>query len=460
MKKTKIVCTLGPACDYRKILEEMILSGMDIARFNFSHENHKIHKKRIDLVREISQDLKKPVAILQDLAGPEIRLGEVSKGTFLKKGDEFFLTTKKILGNSKTVNVGYEKFPNYVFSGDRILIDDGYIELEVLDALKDEVRTRILDGGELKSRKSVNVPNRFFEIPAITEKDLVDVEFGIKNNVDFIALSFVTKSEDILDFKKISEDIDIIAKIEHPEAVKNIDSIIKVSDGVMVARGDLGVEVPPEEVPLIQKMIIRKCNLLLTPVITATQMLESMIENPRPTRAEASDVANAIFDGTDAVMLSGETSVGKYPVESVRFIKRIAKRAESVGISHEKKKIASIRDAISESTYEISQSLNVKIILTPTKSGNTARLISQYRPKVPILALCVDEKTQRNLLLWWGIIPKLVKRTETTDEMLEIAVSEAKKFGLEKGDLAVITAGIPIGSKTNMIKVQRIGEKV
>jgi len=471
-RKTKIVCTIGPASEEIDTLKNLIKAGMNLARLNFSHGDHLEHGERIKNIRKAAEETGNTIAILLDTKGPEIRTGNLKKPEVeLKQGETLILTTEEIVGDEKRISVSYKGLANDVRPGSVILIDDGLIGVEVTEVKGNEIYCNILNGGILKSRKGVNVPGVKINLPGITEKDASDIQFAIENDLDFIAASFVRKAGDVLEIREILEkhqaDIQIISKIENQEGVDNIDEILQVSDGIMVARGDLGVEIPAEEVPLVQKMIIDKCNQAGKPVITATQMLDSMQRNPRPTRAEASDVANAIFDGTDAIMLSGETASGKYPVESVATMSRIALRTEQSldereifnkisGLKH-----TTVTDAISESVANIAIDLQVNAILTPTESGQTARFVSKYRPKSPIIAITPHKKVMRKLSINWGVYPILGKEVTTTDEMLTSAVDGALQAGyIKHGDLVVITAGVPVGKKgtTNLMKVHLVGD--
>lgn len=472
MRHTKIVATIGPTSESVEILKEMINAGVNVARLNFSHGTYEEHRRRIKAIRKAAAETGKNVAILLDTKGPEIRLGEIeNEPIHLKTGDNLTLTTEDFKGNNKRISVTYKELPRDVNPGDNILLADGLISLQVLNVRGAEINCKVKNGGELRSRKGVNVPGVSVNLPAVTEQDISDIKFGIENNVDFIAASFVRKPEDILTVKKIVEeegaDLDIIAKIENREAVNNLDGIIKVADGIMVARGDLGVEIPAEEVPLIQKIIIDKCNRAGKPVITATQMLESMIDNPRPTRAEASDVANAILDGTDAVMLSGETAAGKYPVEAVTTMARIAVTAEAA-INYEeilvrkgRRLSRTVTDAISYATCSTAQDLEAAAIISSTESGYTAKMVSKYKPKAPIIAVTPHVKVMRKLSLSWGVEPLLVSRFEDTDTMTSNAVKVSLEAGLiNAGDLIVITAGVPVGvhGTTNLLKVHTVGD--
>lgn len=473
MRRTKIICTIGPATEDKDVIKRLIQSGMDAARLNFSHGNHQEHKKRIDTIREAAEEVNKPIAIILDTKGPEIRIGNFKNGeVYLEKGQEFVLTTEEgTEGDNKRVWVTYSELPQSVEKGSVILLDDGLIELKVVDIREKEVVCIVQNSGILKNKKGVNLPGVSLKLPAVTEKDYHDIIFGIRNEVDYIAASFVRRASDVLEIRRILEEneafhIGIISKIENREGVQNINEIIKTSDGIMVARGDLGVEIPAEEVPLIQKDIIKKCNKAGKPVITATQMLESMIYNPRPTRAEASDVANAILDGADAVMLSGETAVGKFPVETVRIMSRIAAKAETAidyrNILKQKDTTPkTITDAIGHATVTTALDLEAAAIISATKSGYTARMISKYRPPSKIIAVTPNEKVLRKLSLTWGVISLLAPEKETTDEMIDESILAALQSGnIKNGDLVVITAGVPVGitGTTNLLRVQIVGD--
>ncbi|MBF7095917.1 pyruvate kinase [Alkalibacter mobilis] len=471
MRKTKIVCTLGPASESREMIEKLVESGMNVARLNFSHGSYEEHKKKIDLVKQVSADKECPTAILLDTKGPEIRIKHFSEGKIsLEKGDDFILTTSDVAGDRTRVSVTYANLANEVVAGNTILADDGLIKFNVEKVEGNDIHCTVENGGELSNNKSLNFPDVNIKLPAITQKDIDDIIFGINEDIDVIAASFVRKKEDVLSIRKVLEEnggehIHIISKIENREGLNNIDEIIDVSDGIMVARGDLGVEVSPEEVPLAQKSIIKKCNQVGKPVITATQMLDSMIRNPRPTRAEVTDVANAIFDGTDAIMLSGETAAGKYPIEAVETMNRIALKTESSAeylskMTHLFTGEISVTNVISHATCSTAEQLNASAIVTATSSGHTARMVSKFRPKSPIIAITDDVRVQRKLSLVWGVkclVTATFDNTDTLfDESLMIAVE--KKL-LNNGDLVVISAGVPLGVKgtTNLLKVQTIG---
>jgi len=471
VQRTRIVCTLGPASDSEEVLRAMIRAGMDVARLNFSHGDHATHAVRIKRVRRIAQEESVIVAILADLQGPKIRVGDIAAGVIaLAAGASFTLTTRAVDGDANAASVDFADLPQSVQPGNRILLDDGLIELQVISTSTTDVVTRVVTGGELRPHKGVNLPGVPLKISALTEKDRADLAFAIAQDVDYIALSFVQRPEDVRKLKDLIRQsgatIPVIAKIEKPEAMAQIDAILTESDSAMVARGDLGVEASPEQVPIFQKTLIRTANAAGKPVITATQMLESMIHNPRPTRAEASDVANAILDGTDAVMLSGETAIGKYPVEAVQMMVHIA---DAVEASLQFQTCArdfggdamSITDAIGNATCEIARQLGAKVIITSTFSGFTARMISRHRPLIPIFAVTSNERTQRQLALVWGVQTALVKNAATMDEIIEASLRSVLEHGVAKpGDLAVITAGVPVGApgRTNMVQVRVVGE--
>ncbi|MGN7358149.1 pyruvate kinase [Paenibacillus sp. SAF-054] len=471
MRKTKIVCTIGPSSESLENTKKLILAGMNVARLNFSHGDFEEHGNRIKNIRQAAKELNKTVAILLDTKGPEIRTGKLSVEPIELVQDEYItLTTEEILGDKDRISITYQDLPSDVEVGSTILIDDGLIGLTVVGVEGTEIKCRIVNGGTIKSKKGVNVPGVAISLPGITEKDANDIVFGIEQDIDFIAASFVRKASDVQEIRELLEKhnaghIQIISKIENQQGVDNLDEILEASDGLMVARGDLGVEIPAEEVPLVQKRMIEKCNVAGKPVITATQMLDSMQRNPRPTRAEASDVANAIFDGTDAIMLSGETAAGKYPVESVLTMSRIAEKAESALNYREiflKQRIAqetTVTEAISQSVAISALDLNAKAIISSTESGHTARMVSKYRPQAPIIAVTTQERTLRRLALTWGVTPVQGKTASSTDEMFENSLKGGLESGLVKqGDLVVITAGVPLGQSgsTNLVKVSQI----
>lgn len=477
MRKTKIVCTIGPASESEEMLEKLIKSGMNVARLNFSHGDHAEHKARIDTIREVSKRLGKTVGILLDTKGPEIRTHNMKNGVIeLEKGNEVIVSMTEVEGTSDKFSVTYDNLINDVDEGSYILLDDGLIELQVksIDKANGEVLCDILNTGELKNKKGVNLPGVKVSLPGITDKDAEDIEFGISEGVDFIAASFVRRPSDVLDIRKLLEaqkntNISIIPKIENQEGIDNIKEILEVSDGLMVARGDMGVEIPPESVPMVQKDLIRQCNKLGKPVITATQMLDSMQRNPRATRAEASDVANAIYDGTDAVMLSGETAAGQYPEEAVKTMRNIAVSAEA---AQDYKKLLSDRtklvetslvNAIGVSVAHTALNLNVKAIVAATESGSTARTISKYRPQSDIIAVTPSAETARQCALVWGIHPVVKEGRKTTDALLNNAVATAVETErVQNGDLIIITAGVPTGEKgtTNMMKLHLVGDEL
>jgi len=473
MRKTKIICTLGPAVDDEKILRSMIEEGMDVARLNFSHGSHEEHLKRVNTFKKVRAEVGKPVALLLDTKGPEIRLGIFEGGgAELYANETFILTTREILGNNEKVSVSYDKLPRCVNKDDRILLDDGLIELIVTETTDTDIICRIINGGIIKDKKGVNVPGVKLDMPYLSEKDIDDIKFAIEHDFDYIAASFTRKASDIIDIKTIIEenggqDIQIIAKIENGEGVENIDEILMVSDGLMVARGDMGVEIDYNELPRIQKMLIKKSMIHGKKSITATQMLDSMIFKPRPTRAEICDVANAIYDGTSAIMLSGETSVGKYPVESVKTMAKIAESTEA-SIHYKKRfhemelneSISNVTNAISHATCTTAHDLDAAAIITLTVTGTTARMISKFRPACPIIGCTTNEKVCRQLSMSWGVIPVLFEEKENSDELFEHAVEKAVETGIVKsGDLVVLTAGLPMGipGMTNILKVHMVG---
>lgn len=471
-RKTKIVCTLGPATDSPEVLRQLMLEGMDVARFNFSHGDHSEQEKRLEQVKKLREELGLPVATLLDTKGPEIRLGKLQGGkALLEEGQTFVLTTQEKLGDGQCVSISYKELIQDVQPGGRILIDDGLIELSIREIHDTEIVCTVVNGGVISDRKGVNVPDVELSMPYISQRDYEDIIFGIEHDFDFIAASFVRCADDILKLRQILEEkgchsINIISKIENMQGVDNIDEIIRVSDGIMVARGDMGVEIPLEEVPVLQKMIIKKVYNAGKQVITATQMLDSMMKHPRPTRAEATDVANAIYDGTSAIMLSGETAAGMYPVEAVRTMVRIAARTEqNIDYTAQFKQRQSmsnpdITNAISHATCTTAADLNAAAIITVTQSGQTARMVSKYRPSCPIIGCSTSDKVCRQLNLSWGVTPIVLERKENTDELFEHAVDAAEKQGLiHMGDITVITAGVPLGvsGTTNMVKVHVAG---
>lgn len=471
MRKTKIVCTLGPASGSEEIIEKLILAGMDAARFNFSHGTHETHLALLTRFKHVRDSLGRPVATILDTKGPEIRVRSFSCGSVeLTEGQSFTLTTEQVDGDQNRVSVTYENLHEELQPGCRILLDDGLIDLEVQAIEGREIHCVVRSGGVLSSNKSINIPNVSISLPSLTEKDKSDLRFAVENDFDFIAASFVRRAGDVEEIRATlneygGSDIGIIAKIENQEGVDNLDAIIDASDGIMVARGDLGVEIPAHEVPIIQKRMIKSAIQKGKHVITATQMLDSMIRNPRPTRAEVSDVANAVFDGTSCVMLSGETASGKYPVEALETMVDIAvaaerdidywKRFRSKPFDH----TSTITNAISHTSCLTAMDLEAAAILTPTQSGYTARMISRFRPGCPVVALSTEERVRRQLAISWGVIPCLTGTVDSTDRLFSLCADSARKEGLvQPGDTVVITAGIPIGKSgsTNLIKAQVI----
>jgi pyruvate kinase len=470
LKKTKIVCTLGPSSNTPEIIEKMIKAGMNVARFNFSHGSHEEHKQRIDMVRAASQKLGIPVALLLDTKGPEIRLGKFKNGSIMMEaGKDFTLTARDIEGDETIASMNYKELPQDVKAGDHILLSDGLVNLEVVSVEGEDIHTKILNSGKMSDRKRVAVPGIAINLPAVSETDAADIEFGCRMNMDWIAASFIQRGKDVLTIRKILEKHDshmkIISKIECQAAVNNIDDIIKMSDGIMVARGDLGVEVPAEEVPMLQKVLIHKCQAAGKPVITATQMLESMCNNPRPTRAETSDVANAILDGTDAIMLSGETAGGLYPVEAVETMARVATFTESnfTPKSYEDVDAESTTttESIGKAVVKIAKDLHAAAIIASTERGGTAQMISKFRPACPIVAVSPHEAIVRRLQLNWGVQAVTGKEANDTDAVVDNAIFAALDNDLIKaGDLVVLTAGVPVAKagSTNMIRVQVVGD--
>jgi len=466
--KTKIICTIGPAINSADMLVELSKAGMDVVRLNFSHGTYDEHLNNINNIKSASNILGTPIPILMDLCGPKLRVGVIEDGTYLKEGDTIKITTENIIGNKNIISTNYENLTKDIKPGDMILIDDGLIKLKAIDVSDKIITCEVIYGGQLKSKKGINLPNVNLSIPSITEKDLKDIEFGLKNNVDFIALSFVRHHTDILKLKKIISDKGftrpIIAKIEKPEAINDIDAIIQESDMVMVARGDLGVEMNTEEVPLLQKMIIEKCNYYAKPVITATQMLESMVNNPRPTRAEASDVANAVLDGTDAVMLSAETSVGLYPLNAVKIMDSIVRKIEGKRrpikeFMIEQDEKLNLIDRISKGACVLANDIKATAILVITKTGRTARYLSRYRPNTPIIAFTDNLDVLKQMNLVWGVKAERIPGISDTDTTLNETKELAQQLGyIERGDTIVFVAGIPIKESNiiNMIKIDKV----
>ena len=472
MRKTKIICTMGPAVENDQIIRTMMLEGMNVARFNFSHGDHAEQKGRLDRLKRIREELGLPVAALLDTKGPEIRIGRFENGMVeLKKGQLFTLTTKEITGNEDQVSISYKELVDDVEEGMMILLDDGLIAMRIENMTATDIICKVINGGTLGDKKGVNIPGAKLSMPFISKKDYDDIIFGIENGFDFIAASFTRTADDILEIRRIFQEqgcnsMNIIAKIENMQGVENIDEIIRVADGIMIARGDMGVEIPLEDVPVIQKMIIKKVCEAGKQVITATQMLDSMMKNPRPTRAEATDVANAIYDGTSAIMLSGETAAGLYPVESLKTMVRIAVRTEK-DIDYRKRfkmretvERPDVTNAISHATCTTATDLGAAAIITVTKSGETVRMISKYRPECPIIGCTTEDYVCRQLNLSWGVSPLLIEEENNTDELFEHSVDAALAADLVKqGDLVVITAGVPLGisGTTNLIKVHVAG---
>ncbi len=473
MRKTKIVCTLGPATDNGDILRQLMLGGMNVCRFNFSHGDHPSHKKRLDAVLALREELNLPIATLLDTKGPEIRTGTFDPPKVeLVQGQKFTLTTKEIVGSSSISSISFAGLPKDVKQGQRILIDDGLIELTVDSTTDTEIFCTVVNGGTVSNNKGINVPGVRLSMPYLSERDISDIMFGVQCDYDFIAASFVRTAADVMQIRALLDKlhcntIKIISKIENSEGVDNIDDILRVSDGIMIARGDLGVEIPLQEIPIIQKKLIDKAYKAGKMVITATQMLDSMMKNPRPTRAESTDVANAIYDGTSAIMLSGETAAGKYPVEALLTMAKIAERTESDinyagGFKDTLSKTGNddVTGAISHATVTTAIDLNAKAIITVTKGGGTARQISKHRPPCPIIGCSPDKKVVRQLNLSWGVTPLLIPEKFSTDELFECSTKAAEDAGLiQSGDLTVITAGVPIGvsGTTNLLKVHLTG---
>lgn len=471
-RRTKIVCTIGPSCNTLNKIEELLLHGMNVARVNFSHGTHEDHAKVIKHIRKTAKKYEYSVPVLMDLQGPKIRVGQMKNGGVeLKTGSIVKITGEDVTGDSSVIPIDYKNLLHEAEVGNSILLDDGLLEFKVIEKKPDSLQAKVVIGGELKSRKGVNLPNVRISIPSLTEKDLKDLEFGIKQDVDLIALSFVRSAKDVRDIisrvRAAGSQAAIIAKIEKPEALDVIDEIIEEADGIMVARGDLGIEIPTEQVPIVQKMIIEKCRMAGKPVITATQMLDSMINNPRPTRAESSDVANAVLDGTDAVMLSGETAAGKYPMEAVNVMDRICRSVEekrpqiynSLGYRKPEWKEKQVIESLAYSCVTIADNVEAKAISTITHSGNTARRIAKFRPKVPIVAFTESQKVRRQLNLVWGVYSVRLDELFDTDRSVRMMEDYLHENGMVKnGDRVIVATGMPIAKRgrTNMIKVSTI----
>ena len=474
MRKTKIICTLGPSTDDPKILEAMMDSGMDVARFNFSHGTHAEHKVRLELLKKLRKEKNLPVAALLDTKGPEIRLKTFAEGKVtLEAGQKFTLTAREVTGTKDICSVSYKNLAQDVHPGSQIMLDDGLISMKVLERTETDITCLVQNGGPIKDRKGVNVPGVHLSMPYMSAQDREDLLFGIQEGFDFVAASFCRSAQDVMEIRRLLDenhsDMRIIAKLENQEGVNNVDEILAVADGVMIARGDMGVEIDFTEIPVIQKEIIYHSFSSGKPVITATQMLESMIENPRPTRAEITDVANAVYDGTSAIMLSGETAAGKYPVEAVQTMAAIAERTEAdINYFGRMRNMTpdirlGIGGATAHAACTTATDTNASAIITVTKSGATPRLISRFRPETPIVACVMDEPVQRQLSLTWGVKPIIMDYVQSTDEMIEGAVSAAQKAGLiHDGEIAVVTAGVPAGiaGTTNMIKVHLVGSSL
>ena len=471
MRKTKIICTLGPSTDKEGVLRELVANGMNVARFNFSHGSHEEHLGRLEKLKSIREELGLPVAALLDTKGPEIRLKDFKNGTeMLDAGQMFTLTTREVEGTKEICSITYKDLPQDVQPGGTIMLDDGLIMLHIEKVTDTDITCTVLNSGKIKTKKGVNVPGVHLSMPYLSQKDREDIIFGIQNGFDFIAASFVRTAQDVYDIRNLLNEYDsnirIIAKIENREGVNNIDSILSAADAVMVARGDLGVEIDFTELPGIQKNVIDRSFSFGKPIVTATQMLDSMMVNPRPTRAEISDVANAIYDGTSAIMLSGETAAGAYPVEALKTMSAIAERTEQENhsrfapLTESTNGKISVSDATAHAACLTAKDVNAAAIVTVSESGNTARLLSKYRPEQPIIACVMKEQVQRQLALSWGITPLMMSLAHSTDELIEMSTSLAKENGyLHNGELAVVTAGVPVGvsGTTNMIKIHMVG---
>ncbi|CEM63229.1 pyruvate kinase [Treponema phagedenis] len=474
MKKTKVVCTIGPASESEETLRKMFKAGCNVCRLNFSHGSHEEHQIKIDRIKKLRTEMNLPIAIMLDTKGPEIRLKTFANGPVdLKQNQLFTLTTRDIIGDETICSITYANLPAELTAGDRILIDDGLVEMNVLKIKNGtDIICTVINDGEISNHKGLNMPGVKVRLPFLSEKDISDIRFGVKNRVDFIAASFTRTADDVLEIRRVLEEengngINIIAKIENQEGLDNIDKILEVADGIMVARGDLGIEIPPEQIPLAQKRLIQKANIAGKPVITATQMLESMTRNLRPTRAEVTDIANAILDGTSAIMLSGETAAGQYPVQAVKMMYSIAETTEA-SLDYEKlllnsfsKHALTTTNAIARATCSTALDLEAHAIIAATSSGDTARAISKFKPKAPIIAVTYSEEVMQRLSLNWGVYPLLTEKFTSTDELFESCIKKAKDAGfLTDGDLAILTAGIPIGlaGSTNILKIETVGK--
>ena len=471
MRKTKIVCTLGPSTDREGVLREMLLAGMNVARFNFSHGSHEEHKARLDKLKALREELNLPVAAMLDTKGPEVRLKTFADGSvMLHAGQEFTLTTEDIVGDENRCSITYAELPQDVKTGDTILLDDGLVRLTVLDTTATAIRCRVENDGVMKNRKGVNIPGVRLSLPYMSQRDREDILFGAEQGFDFVAASFVRTAADVREIRQLLDSVDskirIIAKIENQDGVNNLSEILSVADGIMVARGDMGVEIDFTEIPILQKQMIAQCVACGKPAITATQMLDSMMEHPRPTRAEITDVANAIYDGTSAIMLSGETAAGKYPVEAVRTMDAIAQRTEGeIDYTKRMKGLAgtsrlSIAAATAHAACTTAADIGADAVITVSQRGTTAQMVSRFRPATTVVACLLDEQVRRQMSLYFGVVPLMMPYASNTDELVDFAVEAAEKGGLvHQGDLVVVTAGVPVGvaGTTNMIRIHLVG---
>ena len=471
MRKTKIVCTLGPSTDREGVLREMLLAGMNVARFNFSHGSHEEHKARLDKLKALREELNLPVAAMLDTKGPEVRLKTFADGSvMLHAGQEFTLTTEDIVGDENRCSITYAELPQDVKTGDTILLDDGLVRLTVLDTTATAIRCRVENDGVMKNRKGVNIPGVRLSLPYMSQRDREDILFGAEQGFDFVAASFVRTAADVREIRQLLDSVDskirIIAKIENQDGVNNLSEILSVADGIMVARGDMGVEIDFTEIPILQKQMIAQCVACGKPAITATQMLDSMMEHPRPTRAEITDVANAIYDGTSAIMLSGETAAGKYPVEAVQTMDAIAQRTEGeIDYTKRMKGLAgssrlSIAAATAHAACTTAADIGADAVITVSQRGTTAQMVSRFRPATTVVACLLDEQVRRQMSLYFGVVPLMMPYASSTDELVDFAVEAAEKGGLvHQGDLVVVTAGVPVGvaGTTNMIRIHLVG---